>query len=94
MKAIVFNEELLKRLTGSDKVKVLTEKRHNELLEKIDKLEKKLEIATKGLKSIKHKIDDFEDDPMNKIEFMAYGNLWSVRDVSKKALKKIEELDK
>lgn len=57
-----------------------------------EKLKKKLDIAVKALESIKHTIDDFEDDPMNKIEFIAYGNLWSVRDVSKETLKQIKEV--
>lgn len=49
MKAMVYDEELLERLTGSDKLRVLTEKRYNELLKKLDKLEKKLGIAVKAL---------------------------------------------
>lgn len=87
MKAIVFNEELLKRLTGSDKVKVLTEKRHNELLEKIDNLEKKLEIATKALKRIYQPavgdIYNFETDELDQTK---------LQDIAYKALKEIEEV--
>lgn len=49
MKGIVYNAELLKELTGSDRVKVLTEKKYSELLEELDKLEKKLAIAVKAL---------------------------------------------
>lgn len=66
---------------------------YDELKAENEKLKKQLDIAVKTLESIKHAIDYFEDDPMNKIKFMAYGNLWSVRDVAKEALKRIKKLD-
>ena len=65
-----------------------------DLLKENKILQDKLSIAMDTLKNIKHIIDDFEDDPMNKITFMAYGNLWHVRDMSKQSLKQIKEVKK
>lgn len=52
-------------------------------------LKKKLEIAAKALKEIRKGIEDFNDDPMNKIGFMAYGTLHECLKKSKQALKEM-----
>lgn len=56
----------------------------------IERLRKKLAIATKALKETKRRIEDFNDDPMNKIGFMAYGTLHECLTVAKKALREME----
>ena len=56
-------------------------------------LQKKLDIAVKALKETKRRIESFNDDPMNKISFMAYGTLHDCLDVAKKALKEVEVVD-
>lgn len=53
-------------------------------------LDMQLEIATKALREIRKRIEDFNDDPMNKIGFMAYGTLHECLKESKKALKEME----
>ena len=58
--------------------------------QKITQLENKLEIATKALREIRKRIEDFNDDPMNRIGFMAYGTLHECLKESKKALKEME----
>ncbi len=57
-------------------------------------LEKKLDIAVNALKLVKSRIKSFEDDPMNKIGYMAWWTLSKIKEDYKNALKQIKELDK
>ena len=56
------------------------------------KLKTQLGIATKALREIRKRIEDFNDDPMNKIGFMAYGTLHECLKESKKALKEMKDV--
>lgn len=53
-------------------------------------LEKKLEIAVKALKRVIELKQDFDDDPMNKIHFLAYGRLHDIEKLTKQSLKEID----
>ena len=79
---------------ASERIEVLAPvpsyEEYKRLVSKTEQLEKKLEIATKALKEIRKGIEDFNDDPMNKIGFMAYGTLHECLKKSKKALKEME----
>lgn len=62
----------------------------SELVNENMKLKKQLEIATKALREIRKRIEDFNDAPMNKIGFIAYGTLHECLKESKKVLKEME----
>lgn len=61
----------------------VSEKEHYKTLQQ-------LSIATKALEETKRRIESFNEDPMNKISFMAYGTLHDCLGVAKKALKEID----
>lgn len=82
---------------GEKKVYILSEQEYDEMFNgeahinlELIKVRKCLEIATKALKEIRKRIEDFNDDPMNKIGFMVYGTLHECLKESKKALKEME----
>jgi len=60
--------------------------------EEYKRLQTQLDISKKALEEIKTRIEDFNDDPMNKIGFMAYGTLHECLDTTKKALKAVKDV--
>lgn len=55
-------------------------------------LQKKLDITVKALKRVIYLKQDFDDDPMNKINFLAYGRLHDIEKVTKQALIEIDSV--